>query len=90
MKNWLKKLIQKEHTELRWSYWGKMFRNRNEVDNLIYEAYESICHECSDKDKVENDQNYKVVEKTDFIMKKDMENKEKEGKKCDLDYEDEV
>ena len=53
-----------------------MFRNRNEGDNHIYEACEYTCHECSDKDKVENDQKYEVVEKADFIMKKDMENRE--------------
>ena len=44
------------------------------------------------KDKVENDQNVKVVETADFIMKKDMDNKEimREKKKCEIDYEDDV
>ena len=53
-----------------------MFRNRNEVGNLIYEACESTCHECSAKDEVENGKEDSVVQKADLIMKKDMGNKE--------------
>ena len=53
-----------------------MFRNRNEVDNLIYEACESTCHECSAKDEVENGKEDSVAQKADLIMKKYMENKE--------------
>ena len=51
-----------------------MFRNRNEVGNLIYEACESTCHECSAKDEVENGKEDSVVQKADQIMKKDMGN----------------
>ena len=46
-----------------------MFRNRNKVDNLIYKACESTCHECSTKYEVENG-------KTDSVVPKNMENKE--------------
>ena len=53
-----------------------MFRNRNEVDNLIYEACESTCHECSAKDEVENVKEDSVVEKADLIIKMDMGKKE--------------
>ena len=53
-----------------------MFRNRNEVGNLIYEACESTCHECSAKDEVENGKEDSFVQKADLIMKKDMGNKE--------------
>ena len=52
-----------------------------------------MCHECSAKDKIENEQKYKVVEKADFNLKKDMESKEimRENKKiCEIDFEDEV
>ena len=42
------------------------------VDNRIYEAYESTSHECSAKDKVENNS---VVEDADLFKKKDMEDK---------------
>ena len=40
-----------------------MFRNREEVDNHMYEACESTCHECTPKDEVENDKEDIVVEK---------------------------
>ena len=53
-----------------------MFRNRNEVGNLIYEACESTCHECSAKDEVENGKEDSFVQKADLIMKKDMGSKE--------------
>ena len=53
-----------------------MFRNRNEVGNLIYEACESTCHECSAKDEVENGKEDSFVQKADLIMKKDMGRKE--------------
>ena len=58
------------------NFCGKLFRNRNKRDIHIYEAWEETSHKCSSKDKVENQQKYKVVEKADFIMKKDMENRE--------------
>ena len=37
---------------------------------------ESICHECSARDEVENYKEDSVVEKADLIIKKDMEHKE--------------
>ena len=43
----------------------------------IYEACESTCHECSAKDKVENDIEDIVVEDADLFKKKDMENKKR-------------
>ena len=52
-----------------------MFRNRIKVDNQIYGACESTCHECSAKNKVESDKEDNVVEDADLFMKKDMENK---------------
>ena len=66
------------HTELRYNNCGKIFRNRNEVVNHIYEVCESTCHECSAKDEVENEEEEKnnIVEKADLILKKDMEHKE--------------
>ena len=54
----------------------KIFRNRIEVDNHIYEVCESTCHECSARDEVENDKKYIIVETADLILKKDMEHKE--------------
>ena len=54
-----------------------MFRKKkkkNKVDNHIDEACETICHECSAKDKVENDKEDIVVEDADLFMQ-DMENK---------------
>ena len=53
-----------------------MFRNIKEVDNPIYEAWESTCHECTSKDEVGNLKEDIVVEKEELIMKKEMENKE--------------
>ena len=76
MTNWLTKLIQKEHTELWWNFCAKIFRNRNEVGNLIYEACESTCHECSAKDEVENGKEDSFVQKAYIIIKKDMGSKE--------------
>ena len=76
MKKWLNKFIQKEHTELRKKYCGKIFRNRNEVDTHIYEPCESTCRECRAKDEVENDKKYSIVENADLILEKDMEYKE--------------
>ena len=47
----------------------------NKVDAL--EACESTCHECTLKYEVEiSKKEYKVVEKKELIMKKDMEHKE--------------
>ena len=51
-------------------------RNRNEVDNYIYEVCESTWHEGSTKDEVENYKEDSVVEKAYLIIKKDMEHKE--------------
>ena len=45
------------------------------IDSHIYEACESTCHECSAKDKVENDIEDSVVEDADLFKEKDMENK---------------
>ena len=53
-----------------------MFRNRKEVDNHMYEACKSTCHEWTSKDEVENYKEDIVVEKEELIMKKEMENKE--------------
>ena len=53
-----------------------MFRNRYEVDNHIYELYESNCYACNTKDEVENYKNKSVVEKADLIIKNDMKHKE--------------
>ena len=50
-------------------------KKRKQIDNHIYGACESTCHECSAKDKVENDKEGSVVEDVDSFMKKDMENK---------------
>ena len=46
------------------------------VDNHIYEASESTCHECSAKYEVENGKEDSVVQKADLIIKKYMGNKE--------------
>ena len=54
LENGCKKLIKEEHTELWWHYCGKMFGNRKEVDNHIYEACETISSECTSKDEFEN------------------------------------
>ena len=72
-KNQLNKFIQKEHTELRKKYCGKIFRNRNEVDTHTYEVCESTCHECRAKDEVENNKKCSIVGNADLILKKDME-----------------
>ena len=40
---------------------SQIFRNRNEVDNHIYEVCESTCHECSAKDEVEHHKEDSVV-----------------------------
>ena len=53
-----------------------MFKNRNEVDNHIYEVCESNCYECNTKDEVENYKEKSVVGKADLIIKKDMKPKE--------------
>ena len=53
-----------------------MFRNRNEVDNLMYESRKSTCQEWTSKDDVENDKEDIFVEKKEIFMKKQMENKE--------------
>ena len=53
-----------------------MFKNRNEVDNHIYEVCESNCYECNTKDGVENYKEKSVVGKADLIIKKDMKPKE--------------
>ena len=44
--------------------------------NIIYEACESTCHECSAKNELRNGKEDSIVEKADLIMKKDMGNKE--------------
>ena len=46
------------------------------VENYTYEACKSTCHECTSIDKVENHKEDIVVEKEEFIIKKDKENKE--------------
>ena len=53
-----------------------MFRNRKEVDNHMYEACKSTCHELTSKGEVEHYKECIVVEKEELIIKKDMENKE--------------
>ena len=53
-----------------------MLRNRNKVNNLIYKACKSTCHECSAKGEVENGKTDSVVPKADLIMKKDVGNKD--------------
>ena len=53
-----------------------MFRNRNKVDNHIYEGCGSTWREGSTKDEVENDKEDSVVEKAELIIKKDMEHNE--------------
>ena len=53
-----------------------MFRNRKEVNNRKYEAWESTCHECTSKDQVEHYKEDIVVDKEELIIKKNMENKE--------------
>ena len=58
-----------------WTYCGKMFRNTKKVDNHIYEACETTCHECNAKDKVENDIEYSDIKDADLFKEKDMENK---------------
>ena len=50
-------------------------KKRKQIDNHIYGACESTCHECSAKDMVENNKEGSVVEDVDSFMKKDMENK---------------
>ena len=52
---------------------GKMFGNTKKVDNHIYEACESTCHQRSAKDKVENDIEDSVVEDADLFKEKDIE-----------------
>ena len=75
MKKWLNKLIQNEDTVNWWTYCGKIFRNTKKVENHIYKACESTCHECSAKDKAENDIEDSVVQDADLIKEKDMEHK---------------
>ena len=60
-----------------------MFRNRKEIDNHMYEACKSSCHEWTSKDEVENNKEDIVVEKKGKILKRKIENKEilKERKK---------
>ena len=53
-----------------------MFKNRNEVDNHIYEVCESNSYECNTKDEVKNYKEKSVVGKADLIIKKDMKHKE--------------
>ena len=69
LKDGLKKHIQGEHTELLWNYCGKVFRNRKEKDNCMYEACWSSCHEGPSKDEVDNYKEDIVVEKEKFIIK---------------------
>ena len=77
MKDGLKKHIQKDnHTEFSWSYCGKIFRNTNEVESHMHEAFELTCHECTSKDEVKRYKEDIVVEKEELIMKK-MENRKK-------------
>ena len=47
-----------------------------EVDNPMYEAFKSTCHDSTSKDEVENYKYDINVEKEALIMKKEMENKE--------------
>ena len=56
-------------------YFGKMFRNWKEVDNHMYETFNSTCQKWTSKDEVENLKEDIVVEKEESIMKKVMENK---------------
>ena len=42
----------------------------------MYEAYKPTCHEWNSKDEVKNHKENFFVEKEEFIMKKEMENKE--------------
>ena len=51
-----------------------MFINRKEVDNNMYKACKSTCHEW--KDQVENYKEDIVVKKEKLMMKKEMKNKE--------------
>ena len=53
-----------------------MFRNRKEVNNPMFEAFESTCHEYTSKDEVGNYKEDIVVEKEEMIIKKDIENEE--------------
>ena len=53
-----------------------MFKNRKEVDSHMYEACELTCNECTSKAEVEKYKEDIVVEKEEFIVKKDIENKE--------------
>ena len=55
---------------------GKIFRNRDEVENPINDVCESTCHECSAKDEVEHYKEDSVIQKADLIIKMDMEHKE--------------
>ena len=76
MTNGSKKHIKEKHTELWRNYCGKIFRNRNEVSNHMYEAWKSTCHEWISKDEVENYKEDIVVEKEELIMNKKVESKE--------------
>ena len=62
----------------------KIFRQRNELDNHIYEVCESTYHECSAKYETESYKEDGVVEKADLIIKKDSEHKEITRKKENL------
>ena len=52
-----------------------MFRNRKEVDNHMYEACKSTCHEWTSKEGIDYDKEDIVVEKEEWIINKEMENK---------------
>ena len=54
----------------------QILRNRNEVDNHIYEVCESTCHECSAKYEDENCKVDSGVEKADLIIMTDSKHKE--------------
>ena len=58
-----KKIIEEEHPKLLKRYCGKMWRNKKEVDNHIYETCKPISCECTSKDEVENYNEHIVVEK---------------------------
>ena len=53
LKNGCKQLIEEEHTMLWWNFFDKMFSNRKEVGNCIYEGCEPISREWTSKNYVE-------------------------------------
>ena len=69
-------------------------QKQNEVYNQMYEACESICNECTSKDKFETYKEGIVVEMKEMLIKKDMENKEitreKKHEKSRPQYESEL